>query len=240
METPDANLAKGMRQLNGVYTQGFNDIHGRCGHVLQGRYKAIIVQKETYLKESARYIVLNSVPAGMVSHAADWPWSSYRATTGEAACPDWLRRHRYFSVRLARAVPEGQVFAVDIQPEMLALLQARIDREGLQNITLVQGREDHPRLAPDSLDAALLVDAYHEFAYPYEMMRALVTALRPGGRVVLIEYRGEDPSVPIKPLHKMTQAQAILEMDAVGLAHKRTLTTLPTQHILIFEKPGES
>jgi ubiquinone/menaquinone biosynthesis C-methylase UbiE len=130
----------------------------------------------------------------------------------------------YFSVRLARAVPEGQVFAVDIQPEMLALLQARIDQEGLQNITLVQGREDDPRLAPDSLDAALLVDAYHEFAYPYEMMRALVTALRPGGRVVLIEYRGEDPSVPIKPLHKMTEAQAVLEMDAVGLVHKRTLT----------------
>jgi ubiquinone/menaquinone biosynthesis C-methylase UbiE len=146
----------------------------------------------------------------------------------------------YFSVRLARAVPEGQVFAVDIQPEMLALLQARIDQEGLQNITLVQGREDDPRLAPDSLDAALLVDAYHEFAYPYEMMRALVTALRPGGRVVLIEYRGEDPRVPIKPLHKMTEAQAILEMEAVGLAHKRTLTTLPTQHILIFKKPGAS
>jgi ubiquinone/menaquinone biosynthesis C-methylase UbiE len=146
----------------------------------------------------------------------------------------------YFSVRLARAVPEGQVFAVDIQAEMLALLQARIDREGLQNVTLVQGREDHPRLAPNSLDAALLVDAYHEFAYPYEMMRALVTALRPGGRVVLIEYRGEDSSVPIKPLHKMTEAQAVLEMDAVGLVHKRTLTTLPTQHILIFEKPGES
>jgi len=146
----------------------------------------------------------------------------------------------YFSMRLARVVPEGQVIAVDIQPEMLALLQARIDQEGLQNITLVQGREDDPRLAPDSLDAALLVDAYHEFAYPYEMMRALVTALRPGGRVVLIEYRGEDPTVPIKPLHKMTEAQAILEMDAVGLAHKRTITTLPTQHILIFEKPGPS
>jgi ubiquinone/menaquinone biosynthesis C-methylase UbiE len=146
----------------------------------------------------------------------------------------------YFSVRLARAVPEGQVFAVDIQPEMLALLRARIDREGLRNITLVQGREDDPRLAPNSLDAALLVDAYHEFAYPYEMMRALVTALRPGGRVILIEYRGEDPSAPIKPLHKMTEAQAILEMDAVGLTHKLTLSTLPTQHILIFEKPGAS
>jgi ubiquinone/menaquinone biosynthesis C-methylase UbiE len=144
----------------------------------------------------------------------------------------------YFSVRLARRVPAGRVFAVDIQPEMLALLQARIDRDGLRNITPVQGREDDPRLAPDSIDAALLVDAYHEFAYPFEMMRALVTALRPGGRVVLVEYRGEDPSIPIKPLHKMTEAQAILEMAAVGLAHVRTLDTLPTQHILIFEKPA--
>jgi ubiquinone/menaquinone biosynthesis C-methylase UbiE len=144
----------------------------------------------------------------------------------------------YFSVRLARRVPAGRVFAVDIQPEMLALLQDRIDREGLQNITLVQGREDAPRLAPNSIDAALLVDAYHEFAYPFEMMRALMTALRPSGRVILVEYRGEDPSIPIKPLHKMTEAQAILEMDAVGLRHERTVDTLPTQHILIFEKPG--
>ena len=74
IETPDANQAKGMRQLNGVYTQRFNAVHGRCGHVFQGRYKAIIVQKETYLKELARYSVLNPVRAGMVSHAADWPW----------------------------------------------------------------------------------------------------------------------------------------------------------------------
>jgi REP element-mobilizing transposase RayT len=92
METPDGNLAKGMRQLNGVYTQRFNAVHGRCGHVFQGRYKAIIVQKEAYLKELARYIVLNPVRAGMVSRAADWPWSSYRATIGEMACPEWLRR----------------------------------------------------------------------------------------------------------------------------------------------------
>ncbi len=92
METPDANLSKGMRQLNGVYTQRFNDVHGRCGHVFQGRYKAIIVQKETYLQELARYIVLNPVRAGIVSRPEDWPWSSDRATTGEAPCPDWLRR----------------------------------------------------------------------------------------------------------------------------------------------------
>jgi REP element-mobilizing transposase RayT len=93
METPDANLAKGMRQLNGVYTQRFNDVHGRCGHVFQGRYKAIIVQKEAYLTELARHIVLNPVRAGMVSRPEDWPWSSYRATTGEAVCPEWLRQY---------------------------------------------------------------------------------------------------------------------------------------------------
>jgi len=92
METPDANLSKGMRQLNGVYTRRFNGSHGRCGHVFQGRYKAIIVQRETYLKELARYIVLNPVRARVVDRPQDWPWSSYLATTGHAPCPDWLRR----------------------------------------------------------------------------------------------------------------------------------------------------
>jgi putative transposase len=92
METPDGNLSKGMRQLNGVYTQRFNDLHGRCGHVLQGRYKAIIVQRDAYLKELSRYVVLNPVRAHMVAAPGDWPWSSYRATIGDARCPEWLRR----------------------------------------------------------------------------------------------------------------------------------------------------
>ena len=92
IETPDANLSKGMRQLNGVYTQRFDQVYGRCGHVFQGRYKAILVQKETYLKELARYIVLNPVRAQMVGEAQDWPWSSFRATTGEGPSPGWLRR----------------------------------------------------------------------------------------------------------------------------------------------------
>lgn len=92
METPDANLSKGMRQLNGVYTRRSNTAHGRCGHVFQGRYTAIIVQKEAYLKELARYIVLNPVRARMRDRPQDWPWSSYAATTGDAACPDWLSR----------------------------------------------------------------------------------------------------------------------------------------------------
>ncbi len=92
METPDGNLSKGMRQLNGVYTQRFNERHGRCGHVFQGRYKAIIVQKDAYLTELSRYIVLNPVRARMVARPEAWPWSSYRATVGDEPCPAWLRR----------------------------------------------------------------------------------------------------------------------------------------------------
>jgi len=90
VETPDANLAKGMRQLNGVYTQRFNTAHNRIGHVFQGRYKAILVQKEAYLLELARYVVLNPVRARMVRLSGDWPWSSYRATAGMTPAPDWL------------------------------------------------------------------------------------------------------------------------------------------------------
>lgn len=95
IETPDANLSKGMRQLNGMYTQKFNHKHGRVGHVFQGRYKAILVEKQAYLLELARYIVLNPVRAGMVRTANDWPWSSYRATVGQSASlacltTDWL------------------------------------------------------------------------------------------------------------------------------------------------------
>ena len=91
VETPDGNLSQGMRQLNGVYTQHFNRRHGKSGHVFQGRYKAIIVQKDNYLLELARYVVLNPVRAGMVKDAQDWAWSSYRAMTGEAEGQDWLQ-----------------------------------------------------------------------------------------------------------------------------------------------------
>jgi hypothetical protein len=98
IETPDGNLSKGMRQLNGVYTQRFNRKHKRVGHVFQGRYKAIIVQKDSYLLELARYIVLNPVRAEMVRSAKDWPWSSYRATAGMADIPEWLATDAILSV----------------------------------------------------------------------------------------------------------------------------------------------
>jgi SAM-dependent methyltransferase len=145
---------------------------------------------------------------------------------------------------MAQRVPEGQVLAVDIQPEMLDIIENRKARTGIGNITTVLGNERDPNLDPCSVDLVLLVDAYHEFSYPYEMGRGMADALKPGGKLVLIEYRGEDPTVPIKPLHKMTEQQARREMAAVGLEWKDTLDMLPQQHFMIFQRsaactPGE-
>ena len=142
----------------------------------------------------------------------------------------------YFSFRMAAKVPEGKVLAVDIQPEMLDLLTRAAAKRGVKNVEPVLGKVDDPNLPEGAVDAVLLVDAYHEFDHPREMMEAIVRALKPGGRVVLVEYRGEDPEVPIKPLHKMTEAQAKKEMGAVGLRHVKTHEDLPRQHVMIFRK----
>lgn len=145
----------------------------------------------------------------------------------------------YFSFRIAEKVREGKVLAVDIQPEMLDLLRSASTARAVMNVEPVLGKIDDPNLPPGVVDVALMVDAYHEFDHPREMMDGIVRGLRPGGRVVLVEYRGEDPDVPIKPLHKMTEAQVKKEMAAVGLEHLKTLPDLPRQHVLIFRKPFE-
>ena len=140
----------------------------------------------------------------------------------------------YFTFRLATRVPAGQVYAVDIQTEMLDIIRKRIERRNVDNVVPILGTTDDPSLPPASIDAVLLVDAYHEFDHPFEMMRGIVQSLRPGGRVYLIEYRGEDRQLAIKPLHKMTEQQAIREMQAVGLHWVETQTFLPTQHFMVF------
>jgi len=146
----------------------------------------------------------------------------------------------YFSFRIARQVPEGKVMAVDIQPEMLELIAARQAEDNVSNIERVLGEIDDPNLPPESIDAAIMVDAYHEFSHPHEMMAGIYQALRPGGRVFLLEYRGEDPSVPIRPLHKMTEEQVVREMSVFGLEWTDTLDFLPWQHMMIFTKvPGQ-
>lgn len=144
----------------------------------------------------------------------------------------------YFAFQIARRVPNGKVYGVDIQPEMLAIMESRRDALGVTNVETVLGTEADPRLPAASIDVMLLVDAYHEFSFPQEMGAAMAAALKPGGQLVLIEYRGEDPRVPIKPLHKMTEAQARKELEAAGLVWVETRDFLPQQHFILFERPN--
>lgn len=142
----------------------------------------------------------------------------------------------YFSFRIARKVPDGKVLAVDIQPEMLQLIEGQKGEQEVRNIEGVLGEIDDPNLPPNSIDAAIMVDAYHEFSHPFEMIGGIYEALRPGGRIFLLEYRGEDASVPIRPLHKMTEEQVVREMSVFGLDWTDTLDFLPWQHMMIFTK----
>ena len=142
----------------------------------------------------------------------------------------------FFARRIAQRLPAGQVIAVDIQPEMLAILREIAVAEGIDNIETVLATEQSLKLAPGSIDIALFVDVYHELARPLEVMRELRTALKPGGKVVLIEYRAEDPAVPIIPVHKMTAKQARLELESAGFHYVENLDILPLQHFLIFAR----
>ena len=143
----------------------------------------------------------------------------------------------YFMARLAPLVgPTGRVFATDIQQGMLDLMATRIVRERLTNVTLILGQPANPRLVSSSLDLALMVDVYHELGDPQAVLRHIHDALRPDGRLVLIEYKGEDPSLPILPSHKMTVAQAKLEVEHERFTLTKADSSLPRQHVLIFTK----
>jgi len=143
----------------------------------------------------------------------------------------------YFTWRMARAVgPGGRVYANDIQPEMLAILSTNVAAQGVTNVVPVLGSVTDPRLPTNALDLVLLVDVYHELDHPYEMMRAMAGSLKPGGRLVLVEFRGEEQWVPIKPLHKMTEAQVKRELALHPLDWVETLKVLPRQHILVFRR----
>ena len=142
--------------------------------------------------------------------------------------------------RLARAVgPKGTVYAVDIQDEMLRMLGERMKKRGIKNVVPVLGEIEDPKLEDNSVDLILMVDVYHEFSHPHEMIEAMVPALRPGGRIVLVEYRKEDPRVPIKVIHKMTEKQVKRELlrPEFGLEWVATHEELPRQHVIVFRKP---
>ena len=143
----------------------------------------------------------------------------------------------YYSFRIARMLPQGKVVAVGIQPEMLEFLKVEAAKLGVKNVQPHLGAIDDVKLPTASLDAALMVDAYHEFDHPAEMLASLRSALKTKGRIYLLEYRAEDENVPIKPHHKMTEAQARKELEAAGFRFVTNKPGLPWQHLLIFEKP---
>jgi len=134
----------------------------------------------------------------------------------------------------ARVGPTGRVFANDLQPQMLQILGRRLAQRNITNVTLVQGTIDDPKLDAASVDLEIMVDVYHELSQPQAMLRRLRAALKPGGRLVLLEYRKEDPTIPIKFEHKMSVAEAKLELEAEGFTLAKVDEALPRQHILIF------
>lgn len=146
----------------------------------------------------------------------------------------------YFTFLMAPLVREGKVLAVDIQPEMLKFIEGKKKLEKAPNVETVLGTIEDVNLPDESVDLVILVDAYHEFSHPREMAESIVEGLKPGGRLVFLEYRGEDPSVSIKPLHKMTVQQVQREMDVVGLEFVEVRDFLPIQHFIVFRKPVNS
>jgi len=142
----------------------------------------------------------------------------------------------YFSWRLAREVgPDGRVYGTEIQPEMLEKLASAMKERNVTNVVGVLGKVDDPQI-PEPVDLVLMVDVYHECSHPAEMMAAICERLKPGGRFAIVEYRGEDPEVPIKPLHKMTEVQVKAEMKGLPLEYVETVRTLPRQHLIVFRK----
>ncbi len=159
---------------------------------------------------------------------------------GEMVC-DFGCGNGYHTLPIAKAVSTaGKVFAVDLQPQMLTLLKQRTDREGLNNVAFIEATIDDPKLAPASCDLILLVDVYHELSHPVKVMKRLRAALRPDGRIVLVEFRAEDPNVPIKPEHMMSKAQVVREMATHGLVLAEQFDELPWQHALSFKKSSKS
>jgi ubiquinone/menaquinone biosynthesis C-methylase UbiE len=143
----------------------------------------------------------------------------------------------YWTVKLAKRVgSDGVVYATDIQPAMLALLEKSVAKARLTNVKAILGTTDDPKLPPASVDLAIMVDVYHELSQPQAMLRRIHESLKPGGRLILVEFKKEDPSIPIRPEHKMSVAEAKLELEAEGFKLTRANDELPWQHVLFFGK----
>ena len=142
----------------------------------------------------------------------------------------------YHAFKMAQLARNGLVYAVDIQPEMLSAIASKKNNLDISNIETILGAEKSINLPKHSIDKVLMVDVYHEFSFPVEMISSIKNALKPNGLLFLIEYRGEDSTVPIKKIHKMTEKQSVLEMKAAGFTLKENINNLPWQHCMVFEK----
>jgi SAM-dependent methyltransferase len=142
----------------------------------------------------------------------------------------------YYTFRMAPLVPEGKVYAVDIQADAVTYIRERSEELKINNVIPVIGSEKSPNLPEGVIDLAIMVDVYHELAFPQEMLSAIYKSLKPDGKILLLEYKGEDPSIAIKPLHKMTEKQAVKELKANGFELVKNGKFLPIQHYLIFQK----
>ena len=142
----------------------------------------------------------------------------------------------YHVFKIAEMVNSGKIYAVDIQPEMLEAMRRKKVTAAIQNIELKQGTEKSVNLPENSIDKILMVDVYHEFSFPVEMLTSMRNALKQDGKIYLIEYRGEDPNIPIKTIHKMTETQSVKELEANGFKLQENIDNLPWQHCMVFVK----
>lgn len=159
--------------------------------------------------------------------------------TGMTIC-DMGCGNGFHTLRMAEMTgKKGLVYGVDVQPEMLGLLRERMEEDVIENIVPILGSFHNPRLPPDSIDLILLVDVYHEFSHPEEMLAAMRKSLKPDGVIVMVEYREEDPEVPIKKLHKMSKDQINLELEANGFKLVKEFDNLPWQHMMFYGKTSD-
>lgn len=207
-------------QLGALQQTGVHPISGRRYAAVMGYQGADWLDRDERLTEEEPDVALRQLAIARGAVVAD-----VGAGSG------------YMTVRLSKIVgPAGKVYANDIQPEMLTLLRQRLAKEKITNVAPILGAVDDPRLPDAALDLVLMVDVYHELSEPQHMLRRIRQSLKPSGRLVLLEYRKEDPSIPIKLEHKMTVAEAKLEVEAEGYGLARVDETLPRQHILIFTR----
>lgn len=227
-QSGNTSEATGIREADSIYTYGEGSYDGigkfymgrEISHVM-GHMGASWLERAEREEEEKVSLVIQNLKQDVAKNAVV---ADIGAGTG------------YYSFKIARLVPEGKVLAVDIQPEMLAIIKEKMGQSNVTNIETIRGEIENPNLPKGAVDFVIFVDVYHELSHPREMMTHIYEALKPSGKVLLLEYRKEDPNVPIKPLHKMTADQAIKEMKAVGLSFVENRDILPWQHYLLFKK----